>query len=131
MTSALASALLSISESYKKKADFFERSMMCAPHGARSHGSTWQFLSSSVICHGSHSCHASTQCYESLHPSQLHDSGFTIRMNFNMLNESVAVLNEVEGISGKAYTKIIEKFENEVWRALFLRYLRMEERIGC
>ncbi|PON86928.1 hypothetical protein TorRG33x02_173120 [Trema orientale] len=116
MTSALASALLSISESSKKKADFLERSMMCAPHRSRSHGSS----SYPPLCHGSRSCHASTQCCESLHPSQLHDSGFTIRMNFNLLKESIAVLNEVEGISGETYAKTIEKFENEVWRALFL-----------
>ncbi|PON99147.1 hypothetical protein TorRG33x02_050070 [Trema orientale] len=90
--------------------------MMCAPHGSQSHGSG----SCPPPCHGSPSCHASTQCYESPCPSQLHDSGSTTRMNFNLLKESVAALNEVEGISGEAYAKAIEKFENEVWRALFL-----------
>ncbi|XP_062103445.1 L10-interacting MYB domain-containing protein-like [Humulus lupulus] len=38
-----------------------------------------------------------------------------------LLDESVEALNQIDGISGEVYTKAIEKFENEVSRALFLK----------
>ncbi|XP_062093766.1 uncharacterized protein LOC133799785 [Humulus lupulus] len=38
-----------------------------------------------------------------------------------LLDESVEALNQIDGISGEVYAKAIEKFENEVSRALFLK----------
>ncbi|XP_062086055.1 uncharacterized protein LOC133792154 [Humulus lupulus] len=38
-----------------------------------------------------------------------------------LFDESVEALNQIDGISGKVYAKAIEKFENEVSRALFLK----------
>ncbi|XP_062089184.1 L10-interacting MYB domain-containing protein-like [Humulus lupulus] len=40
-----------------------------------------------------------------------------------LLDESVEVLNQIDGISGEVYAKAIEKFENEVSKALFLKML--------
>lgn len=40
--------------------------------------------------------------------------------HFNLLKESVSALDNIEGIDGEFYAKAIDKFQHEVWRALFL-----------
>lgn len=48
------------------------------------------------------------------------EKSITTSSTHHLLKESVKALNELEGIDGEAYTKAINKFEQEVWRALFL-----------
>ena len=47
-----------------------------------------------------------------------HD-GTSVETYFHLLKESVSALDKAEGIGGDSYAKVIDKFQHEVWRALF------------
>ncbi|PON93519.1 LOW QUALITY PROTEIN: hypothetical protein TorRG33x02_107970, partial [Trema orientale] len=53
--------------------------------------------------------------------TELLERSMTISSSHHLIDESVKALDEIEGISGEVYAKAIEKFENEVSRALFLK----------
>ena len=48
-----------------------------------------------------------------------HD-GTSVGTHFHLLKESVSALDKIEGIGGDSYAKAIDKFQHEVWRALFM-----------
>ncbi|XP_062079451.1 L10-interacting MYB domain-containing protein-like [Humulus lupulus] len=53
--------------------------------------------------------------------TELIERSMTTSTSHYLLDESVEALNQIDGISGEVYAKAIEKFENEVSRALFLK----------
>ena len=56
-----------------------------------------------------------------------HD-GTSVVTYFRLLKESVSALDKIEGISGDFYAKAIDKFQHEVWRALFLEMLEKRKK---
>ena len=56
-----------------------------------------------------------------------HD-GTSVGTHFHLLKESVGALDKIEGIGGDSYAKAIDKFQHEVWRALFLEMLEKRKK---
>ncbi|XP_062102851.1 L10-interacting MYB domain-containing protein-like [Humulus lupulus] len=53
--------------------------------------------------------------------TELIERSMATSVSHYLLDESVEALNPIDGISGEVYAKAIEKFENEVFRTLFLK----------
>ncbi|PON58071.1 hypothetical protein TorRG33x02_292060 [Trema orientale] len=57
--------------------------------------------------------------------TELLERSITISSSHHLIDESVKALDEIKRISGEVYAKTIDKFENEVSRALFLKKKRL------